>query len=55
MYVYPTVHDIRIVENVAILMMSYETTPSIPVRRMIFVWMRLGSDWKLVSSMNNDE
>ncbi|MCK5154035.1 MAG: nuclear transport factor 2 family protein [Spirochaetales bacterium] len=53
--VYCTVHDIRTIENVAVVMMYYEIVTGIPSKRMIFVWMKQGPDWKLVSSMNKEE
>ena len=53
--VYCTVHEISIIENVAIVLIYYEITEPIPPKRMIFVWMRQGADWKLVASMNKEE
>ena len=52
---YFTVHEIRIIENVDILMMYYEVDSGSPPQRMTFVWMRQGADWELVASMNKEE
>jgi hypothetical protein len=41
-----TVHAIRIIENVAIVMLYYEIYEPIPPKRMIFIWMKQGADWK---------
>ena len=53
--VYCTVHEIRIIENVAIVMLYYEIAEPIFPKRMIFVWMKQGADWKLVTTMNKEE
>ena len=53
--VYCTVHEIRIIENVAIVMLYYEIYEPIPPKRMIFIWMKQGADWKLIGDMNKEE
>ena len=50
-----TVREIRIIENVAIVMIYYEIYYPIPPKRMIFVWMKQGADWKLITSLNKEE
>ena len=50
-----TVHEIRIIENVAIVMLYYEIYEPISPKRMIFVWMKQGADWKLIADMNKEE
>ena len=50
-----TVHEIRIIENVAIVMLYYEIYEPIPPKRMIFVWLKQGADWKLIADMNKEE
>lgn len=50
-----TVHEIRIIENVAIVMLYYEIYEPIPPKRMIFVWLKEGADWKLIADMNKEE
>ncbi|MGW8303812.1 MAG: nuclear transport factor 2 family protein [Desulfobacterales bacterium] len=50
-----TVHAIRIIEDVAIVMLYYEIYEPIPPKRMIFIWMKQGADWKLIADMNKEE
>lgn len=50
-----TVHTIRIIENVAIVMLYYEIYEPISPKRMIFIWMKQGADWKLIADMNKEE
>ena len=50
-----TVYSIRIIEDVAIVMLYYEIYEPIPSKRMIFVWMKQGADWKLIADMNKEE
>ena len=50
-----TVHAIRIIENVAIVMLYYEIYEPILPKRMIFIWMKQGADWKLIADMNKEE
>jgi hypothetical protein len=52
---YCTVHEIKIIENIAILMMYYQVDSGSSPKRMTFVWMKQGTDWKLVTSMNKEE
>lgn len=52
---YCTVHQIRVIENIAVVFLYYEILDPIPPKRMIFVWMKQGEDWKLVSTMNKEE
>ena len=53
--VYCIVHDIRIIENVAVVMLYYEIAHPIPPKRMIFVWMKQGANWKLITTMTKEE
>jgi hypothetical protein len=53
--VYCTVHEIRIIENVAVAMIYYEIVDPIPPKRMIFVLIKQGDDWKFISTMNKEE
>jgi hypothetical protein len=50
-----TVHEIRIIENIGIVMLYYEIMEPIRPKRMIFVWMKQGADWKLIADMNKEE
>jgi len=50
-----TVHAIRVIENVAIVMLYYEIYEPVPPKRMIFIWMKQGADWKLIADMNKEE
>ena len=52
---YCTVHEIRIIENVAIVMLNYEKEFPLPPGRMTFVWLRQGADWKLITFMSKRE
>ena len=52
---YCTVHEIRIIENIAMVMFNYESVvPSVP-KRAIFIWMEQSDDWKLISQMSKEE
>ena len=53
--VYCTVHEIRIIENVAVVMIYYEISFPIPPKRMIFVWKKQGTDWELIATMTKEE
>ena len=53
--VYCTVHEIRTIENIAVVMIYYEIVHPIPPKRMVFVWMRQGADWKLITTMSKEE
>ena len=53
--IYCTVHEIRIIENVAVVMLYYEIAFPILPKRMIFVLIKQGDDWKFISTMNKEE
>lgn len=53
--IYCTVHEIRIIENVAVVMFYYELFDPFPPKRATFVLMRQGADWKLIATMSKDE
>ena len=54
-FFYCTVHEIRIIENIAIVLLSYEVEFPIPPASMSFVWIRQGADWKLITFTNRRE
>ena len=51
-YVYCTVHDIRIIENIAIVMLSMDFSEMYPATGRIFVWMKQGASWELISTIS---
>lgn len=53
--IYCTVYEIRIIENVAVVMMYYEVFDPIPPKRMIFVLLKQGGEWKFIATMAKDE
>ncbi|MBC2705239.1 nuclear transport factor 2 family protein [Desulfobacula sp.] len=52
---YCTVHEIRIIENVAIVMLNYEVEFPVPPGCLTFVWMRQGADWKIITLTGKKE